>query len=287
VSPWTRGERSPPAADAPGADGVGDGPDGAAGGAWASEARGGVSRSPPTGVEAGGLFGAEPVGAGDGPGDPVDGPGAGDDVPVVGGGFGLLSVVVVVAGGVVVVVIGAVDVVVTGRDVVVVGGAVVVVVGAAVVVVVGTAVVVVVGGAVVVVVGAVVVVDTAVVEVVVGAAVVVVVSPVGGSDGGGVVSGDWQSAGGAFGSGGGWFGSVGQTAAPAVSVANGPDRTPPEPIAPTSTTPVMRATLMRRWAADVDTGISDPKLRGRPGGMGRRTGSGRRPMPGLRCHFGA
>jgi hypothetical protein len=183
----------------------------------------------------------------------------------------------------VVVVAGAVEVVVTGRDVVVVGPAVVVVVGAAVVVVVGAAVVVVVGSAVVVVVGsavvvvvgsAVVVVVGSAVVVVVGASVVVVVSAVGGSDGGGVVSGDWQSGGGAFGSGGGWFGSVGQAAAPAVPMPNGTDLTARDPPAPTSTAPVTRATLMRRWAADVDTGISDPRLRGRPGGMGRRTGSG-------------
>jgi hypothetical protein len=248
-----------------------------------------MSRSPPTGVEAGGLFGPEPVGAGDGPGDPADGPGVGEGGPVVGGGFGFLSVVVVVAGAVVVVVAGAVDVVVTGRDVVVVGGAVVVVVGGTVVVVVGGAVVVVVGGTVVVVVvgAVVVVVGAAVVEVVVGASVVVVVSPVGGSDGGGVVSGDWQSAGGTFGSGGGWFGSVGQTAAPAVRVAKGPDRTPPEPIAPTSTTPVMRATLMRRWAADVDTASPTQSCKGGLAEWVVAPGSGRRPMPGLRCHFGA
>jgi hypothetical protein len=239
-----------------------------------------MSRSPPTGVDAGGLFGTEPVGAGDGPGDPADGSGVGEGGPVVGGGFGFLSVVVVVA--------GAVDVVVTGRDVVVVGGAVVVVVGGTDVVVVGGTVVVVVGAAVVVVVGgAVVVVGASVVEVVVGASVVVVVSPVGGSDGGGVVSGDWQSAGGTFGSGGGWFGSVGQTAAPAVPVAKGPDRTPPEPIVPTSTTPVMRATLMRRWAADVDTASPTQSCEGGLAEWVVAPGSGRRPMPGLRCHFGA
>jgi hypothetical protein len=240
-------------------------------------------------VEAGGLFGAAPEGAGGGPGDPADGPGVVEGVPVVGGGFGVLAVVVVVvAGAVVVVVAGAVEVVVTGRDVVVVGPAVVVVVGAAVVVVVGAAVVVVVGAAVVVVVGgAVVVVVGSAVVVVVGASVVVVVSAVGGSDGGGVVSGDWQSGGGAFGSGGGWFGSVGQAAAPAVPMPKGTDVTARDPPAPTSTAPVTRATLMRRWAADVDTGISDPTLRGGLAEWVVAPGSGRRPMPGLRCHFGA
>jgi hypothetical protein len=225
-------------------------------------------------MEPGGVLGNEPVG--DGPGDAVGGPGVGG-FPFVDGGFGFLSVVVVVvvvAGAVEVVVAGAVEVVVgAGEDVVVVGRAVVVVVGRTVVVVVGATVVVVVGATVVVVVGAaVVVVVGASVVVVVGASVLVVVS-VGGSVGGGVVSGVWQSTGGAVGSAGGWFGSDGHPSAPAVAVANGTVRTAPEPIAPTSTAPVMRATLIRRWTADVDTGISDPRLRGRPGGMGRRTGS--------------
>jgi len=130
--------------------------------------------------------------------------------------------------------------VVGGTVVVVVGGAVVVVGGGAVVVVGGGSVVVVVGGSVVVVVGG-------SVDVVGGGSVEGVVVD-------DVASGDWQSTGGWFGSGGGWFGSAGgQSCAPAVTVANGIAGPSPEPAAPTRTAPVNRATVIRRWVADVDT----------------------------------
>jgi hypothetical protein len=236
---WTRGERSP-AGPVVVEDSVGDGADRPAAGAWASTR--GDRRRPPTGG---------PVGPVDGPVGPV---GGGE---VIGpDGAGPAGLVVVVVGFLpVVAVAGTVDVVVA--VVVVVGGADVVVVGAGLVVVVGLAVVVVVGATVVVVVGAsVVVVVGASVVVVVGASVVVVVS-----SGGGVVVDD-VSAGGH--STGGWPGAAGggqASSAAAMTAAKGADGPAPVPMAPRRTAPIDRATDTRRWAADVDTGFSDPLVR--------------------------
>jgi hypothetical protein len=207
-------------------------------------------------------------------------------VEVLVSGGGSWATVVVVVGGGAVVVVGR-CVVVVGRCVVVVPGArVVVVVGACVVVVTGAWVVVVVGACVVVVVGAsVVVVVGGSVDVVVsgGGGAVVVVSP-GGAVSGGAVSGGAVS-GGAV-SGGvagcdvgsgvgqstGWAGSAGggQSSALAVRVAKGPAGPVPEPAAQRRTAAVIRATVIRRWAEDVDTGLSSAPTRADPALFARR-----------------
>ena len=230
-------------------------------------------RRPPTtpGPDAGGgVLGRLPVGEVKKTGPPKE------------GGSGVPSVVRGVLGGdpffpEVVVVGHSVDVVVSGSGssitVVVVVGSSVVVVGRLVVVVVGGRVVVVVsGGRVVVVVegggGSVVVVGASVVVVVSGGSVVVVVS--GGRvvvvvSGGSVVVVSSGGAVGAVVSGGGhstgWAGSAGggHSSAPATSVAKGPVGPVPEPAAPRRTAPVRRATVIRRWAEDVDTRLTSSR----------------------------
>ena len=71
---------------------------------------------------------------------------------------------------------------------------------------------------------------------------------------------------------GGWAGSAGghSPSAPAITTANGTEGPAPVPTAPTRTAPAIRATVIRRWAADVDTGISDPVRKGTPGGRVRQ-----------------
>jgi hypothetical protein len=176
------------------------------------------------------------------------------DVVVAGSGsWGTVVAVVVVAGGAVVVVGRFVVVVVAGGAVVVVGRFVVVVVaGAWVVVVVGASVVVVVGTSVVVVVG------TSVV-VVVGTSVVVVVVFSGGTVSGGDVGSGVEQSTGCAGSAGG-----GHSSAPAISVANGPAGPTPDPAAPRRTAAVIAATVIRRWAEDVDTGLTSSRARADP-----------------------
>jgi hypothetical protein len=168
------------------------------------------------------------------------------DVVLDGSGSSVTVVVVVGGGGGAVVVVGRfVVVVVAGARVVVVVGASVVVVGALVVVVVGASVVVVVvGGSVDVVVSA--------------GGSVVVVSSGGAVSGGDVGSGVGQSV--------GWAGSAGggHSSAPAVSVAKGPVGPAPEPAPPRRTAAVIRATVNRRWAEDVDTGLTSARARADP-----------------------
>jgi hypothetical protein len=160
---------------------------------------------------------------------------------VVGGSGSSGTVVVVVGGGGAVVVVGRfVVVVVAGARVVVVVACVVVVVGACVVVVVGASVVVVVGGSVDVVVSG-------------GGTVVVVVS-----SGGEVGSGVGQSTGCAGSAGGG------HSSAPAISVAKGAAGPTPDPAAPRRTAAVITATVTRRWAEDVDTGLTSSRARADP-----------------------
>jgi hypothetical protein len=174
------------------------------------------------------------------------------DVVLDGSGSPVTVVVVVGGGGGAVVVVGrSVVVVVAGASVVVVVGASVVVVGASVVVVVGASVVVVVvGGSVDVVVS--------------GGGGSVVVPSSGGTVSGGAVSGGDVGSG--VGQSVGWAGSAGggHSSAPAVSVAKGPVGPAPEPAAPRRTAAVIRATVNRRWAEDVDTGLTSARARADP-----------------------
>jgi hypothetical protein len=182
------------------------------------------------------------------------------DVVLDGSGSSVTVVVVVGGGGGAVVVVGwLVVVVVAGaRVVVVVGARVVVVVGASVVVVVGASVVVVVGASVVVVVGG------SVDVVVSGGGGSVVVPSSGGTVSGGAVSGGDVGSG--VGQSIGWAGSAGggHSSAPAVSVAKGPVGPAPDPAAPRRTAAVIRATVIRRWAEAVDTGLTSARARADP-----------------------
>jgi hypothetical protein len=168
---------------------------------------------------------------------------------VLSGGSGSW-VTVVVGGGAVVVVGRFVVVVVAGARVVVVAGGCVVVVGACVVVVVGASVVVVAGGSVDVVVS--------------GGGGSVVVPSSGGTASGGAVSGGDVGSG--VGQSTGWAGSAGggHSSAPAISVAKGAAGPTPDPAAPKRTAPAIRATVIRRWAEDVDTGLTSSRKRAYP-----------------------
>jgi hypothetical protein len=220
---------------------------------------GAVGRLPPGGGAVVGAPGLAGGGAGLPHGAVVDDVGFFSDVVV-----GPAVDVVVTGSWVTVVVVGAV--VVVGRAVVVVvaGGWVVVGAGGAfvVVVVVGAAVLVVVGGSVDVVVsgGTVdVVVSGGTVDVVVSGGTVDVVVSSGGAVSGDVVSGDGQST--------GWAGSAGggqPSSAPAIGVAKGPVGPAPGPATPSSTAAPIRETVSRRWAADVDTGLTSSRVRAYP-----------------------